>query len=63
MRVQKVRAAFRTQAGHLSRHRSKLVLPIVPPDIARFTFCSNSFRFERSTSAASLFSGSSGFGS
>ncbi len=45
------------------RHRSKYVAPTYPPRIDLATFCSNKRLLFCNTSAASLFKGSSGFGS
>lgn len=44
-------------------HFSKYVLPTIPPIMAFLTFCSNTRLLFCSTSAASLFKGSSGLGS
>lgn len=55
-------SAGRPGSAHL-RHRSKYVDPIWPPRMDLATFCSKSRRFVCSTSAASLFRGSSGLGS
>lgn len=49
--------------SYFIRHLSKYWLPMYPPLMVRWTFCSNKRRLHLRTSAASLFRGSSGLGS